>query len=151
VSRHIVFDSAPLGIISKPARSAEVIAIINWATDCLAAGHGLYIPEVIDYEVRRELLRAGKAAGIVELDKLKDQFRYVPITTDAILVAADLWAQSRRSGFATGDPKRLDIDVILAAQAITLDAPTSDTIVATTNVGHLARFIAADLWANIKP
>lgn len=37
--------------------------------------------------------------------------------------------------------------MILAAQVLTLGLP--DTIVATTNVGHIARFTPADLWRNI--
>jgi len=39
--------------------------------------------------------------------------------------------------------------MILAAQALTLGDP--DVIIATTNVGHLARFVPADLWQNIAP
>ena len=148
---HILLDSAPLGIISNPARSAEVIAITNWSTSCLTAGHKIYIPEVIDYEVRRELLRAAKTSGIAKLDSLKSTLRYLPITTSSMLLAADLWAKSRRSGLSTGDPKKLDIDVILAAQALTLGVAATDIIVATTNVSHLSRFVAADLWTNIKP
>ncbi|MEO7718666.1 MAG: hypothetical protein ABIY70_20910 [Capsulimonas sp.] len=68
-----------------------------------------------------------------------------------MLRAADLWAQARNAGQPTGDPKKLDIDVILAAQALTLDAPIADIVIATSNVGHLARFTTADLWTNIHP
>ena len=66
-----------------------------------------------------------------------------------MLLAADLWANSRQSGLATGDPKKLDIDVILAAQALSLGVPASDLVVATSNVAHLSRFVSADLWSNI--
>ena len=68
-----------------------------------------------------------------------------------MLLAADLWSRSRQSGLATGDPKKLDIDVILAAQAMTLGVPVSDLIVATSNISHISRFVPADLWRNIKP
>jgi hypothetical protein len=37
--------------------------------------------------------------------------------------------------------------MILIAQAMTLGTP--NVAIATTNVGHLSRFIAADLWQNI--
>ena len=147
--RHILLDSSPLGLLSSPAPSPQVVAINNWAVACLAAGHFLYIPEVIDYELRRELLRAGKAAGLAKLDRLKTQLQYLPITTDSMRRAAELWAQSRRSGRPTSDPKSLDIDVILAGQALTLVAPPLDVVVATDNVGHLTRFVAADLWTNL--
>ncbi len=151
MTRHILLDSAPLGLLSKPVRTAEVIAITDWMTDCLAAGHKMYIPEVIDYELRRELLRAGKASGIAKLDSLKTVLRYLPLTTPAMLRAADLWASARNSGFSTGDPKKLDIDVILCAQALTLPEPPAAIIVATANVSHIARFVSADLWTNITP
>src|SRR6185437_5183074 len=107
----------------------------QWGRACLAAGHHIYIPEVIDYELRRELLRAGKTLSVARLDGLKATFRYLPITTEAMRLAAGLWAQSRRQGRPTGDPNKLDIDVILAAQAMTLAAPLSDIIVAASNVG----------------
>ncbi len=147
---HILLDSSPLGLLSKPVRGT-VVPITHWAAGCLAAGHELYVPEVIDYELRRELLRAGKVNSVRELDRLKSAFNFLPITSPAMLLAADLWATSRQVGLPTGDPKKLDIDVILAAQALTLGVPTNDLIVATSNVAHLARFVPADLWSNITP
>ena len=45
-----------------------------------------------------------------------------------------------------GDPRELNADVILAAQAIRLGAT-----VATDNVGHLAQFVEARPWSTIKP
>jgi len=151
VTRHIVLDSSPLGLLSSPSASADALSIAQWSRALLAAGHQIYIPEIIDYELRRELLRANKTNGIAKLDGLKAVFSYLPITTTAMLQAADLWAYSRRAGIPTGDPKKLDVDVILAAQAITLAVPTSDIIVATANVAHISRFVSADLWTNITP
>ena len=151
MSRHIVLDSSPLGLLTNPSGSGEVIAINQWGRACLAAGHHLYVPEVIDYELRRELLRAGKTSGLALLDSLKILCDYLPITTVAMLRAADLWAFARRTGVPTGDPKKLDIDVILASQALTLSVPASDIIVATSNASHIARFVAADQWSNIRP
>lgn len=145
---HILLDSYPPGALSHPTPD---VGIIQWAADCQAAGHEIYVPEVIDYEVRRELLRARKNAGVSNLDALKTAFQFLPINSAAMLLAADLWAKSRQSGLPTGDPKKLDIDVILAAQALTLGVPASDLVVATSNVAHLARFVPADLWNNIQP
>jgi hypothetical protein len=89
MSRHILLDSTPLGLLTKPIRNATVVAITQWAASCLAAGHRIYVPEVIDS---------------------------------------------------------------LAAQAFTVQIPTGDDIiVATDNVGHLSRFVSADLWGNIAP
>jgi len=151
MSRNILLDSQPLGLISTPVRSANVVAITNWARSCLAAGHSIYIPEVIDYELRRELLRARKVNGVTKLNSLRSLLSFLPITSDAMLCAADLWATSRQSGLSTGDPKKLDIDVILAAQALTIGAPASTLIVATSNASHLSRFVAADRWTDIAP
>ena len=152
----IVFlDSHPLSTIAGPSGAPAVTAITAWAVSLLAAGHRLYVPEVIDYELRRELVRAGKASSLRELDAQKARFRYSPITTAAMLLAADLWAGMRNSGTPTGDPKALDIDVILAAQALTegqaLGLPHPNVIVATSNVAHLSRLVTADLWQNIQP
>jgi predicted nucleic acid-binding protein len=146
---HILLDSFPLGLASKSPKSADVLGFDQWSRGMLAAGNRIYIPEVIDYELRRELLRANKTNSIRGLDGLKTIFRYLPITTDAMLRAAELWAHSRRTGIPTGDPKKLDIDVILAAQALTLPVSSTGVIVATSNVAHLARFVPADHWNNI--
>ena len=145
---HILLDSYPLGALSHPKPD---IGIVKWAAACQSAGHRLYVPEVIDYEIRRELLRANKQSGIRNLDALRVAFRFLPISSPAMLLAATLWAQSRQSGLPTGDPKKLDIDVILAAQALTLGVPASDLIIATSNIAHISRFVPADLWANIAP
>ncbi len=147
---HILLDSSPLGLLSKPVRGTAA-PIANWAAACLAAGHELYVPEVIDYELRRELLRAGKVNSLRELDRLKSAFNFLPITSTAMLRAADLWASSRQSGLATGDPKKLDIDVILAAQALTIGGAAEDLIVATSNAAHLSRFVRAESWSSIQP
>ena len=147
--RHIFLDSSPLGLLSNPASSPEVLDILNWAGARLGNGDRFYIPEIIDYEVRRELIRAGKTAGIRELNRLQANFHFVPITSAAITLAAQLWAQARNRGTATGDPKKIDIDVILAAQALTSGIPHTDLVVVTENVKHLAQFVTADEWRNL--
>jgi predicted nucleic acid-binding protein len=150
--RHIFLDSAPLSALSlPPAAGAPLTAIAQWARSCLAAGNQIYVPEVIDYELRRELLRSGKTASVEELDRLHSVFHYLPITTRAMQHAAQLWATARNRGIATGDPKKLDVDVILAAQALTLSVPASDIVVATPNVAHISHFVRAADWSSITP
>ena len=117
----------------------------------MSAGHTIYIPEVIDYELRRELLRANKTNSVKKLDRLKVILRFVPITSAAMLLAADLWATSRQSGLATGDPKKLDVDVILAAQALTIGVAAEDLIIATSNAAHLSRIVRPGNWSSIQP
>ncbi len=113
----------------------------------MAQGRRIVVPEVVDYEVRRELLRAGKTNGIVRLNTIQAALEYVPITTSAMLLAADLWAQARQQGQPTADIHALDGDVILCAQALTLGVPANEIVVATLNVGHLARFLTAETLA----
>ena len=149
--KHILLDSSALGLISKPAANADVFAITQWSRDCIASGHQIYIPEVIDYELRRELVRAGKTKSIAKLDGLKLVLNYLPLTTPTMVRAADLWAYSRQNGIATGDPQKLDVDVILCAQALTLPVAPAAIIVATSNARHISNFVTAGLWTNITP
>jgi predicted nucleic acid-binding protein len=107
------------------------------------------IPEIADYEVRRELLRAGMFVSIVELDKLAQLVDYLPLSTATMRKAAELWATARQQGRPTASDRTIDGDVILAAQALTLGA--SNVVVATTNVSHLSRFVHAEIWQNISP
>ena len=65
---HILLDSYPLGALSHPTPD---VGIVKWAAACLTAGHQIYAPEVIDYEVRRELLRARKYSGVITPHGLK--------------------------------------------------------------------------------
>jgi hypothetical protein len=63
-----------------------------------------------------------------------------------MLKAAELWAEARKRGRPTADPKELDGDVILAAQAALVADEGNEVIIATTNVGHLSQFIDAREW-----
>jgi predicted nucleic acid-binding protein len=107
----------------------------------------LIVPEITDYEVRRELLRAGKSKGVAQLDALIGLLEYLPLTTPAMRQAAIFWAQARQQGRPTAGDQTIDGDMILAGQAMTLGV--TDVVIATTNVGHLARFAPAELWPNI--
>ncbi|MEK6262814.1 MAG: nuclease [Planctomycetota bacterium] len=105
------------------------------------------MPEIADYEVRRELLRANKVNGLALLDTLTESLDYLPLTTAVMRRAARLWADARQSGQPTDNT--IDGDVILAAQALSLGV--DDYVVATTNVGHLSRFAPDQLWNEIEP
>ncbi|WP_243147098.1 nucleic acid-binding protein [Scytonema sp. UIC 10036] len=108
------------------------------------------MPEIVDYEVRRELLRANKLAGIKRLNEFKMRLEYVQINTATMLQAAQFWAEARRRGIPTADPKALDGDVILAAQAKLIEANDDIVVIATTNVNHLSQFVDARLWQEIE-
>jgi predicted nucleic acid-binding protein len=148
---YIFLDSAPLSTLASPARTPEISAILKWAKDCGSAGHNLFIPEIVDYEVRRELLRSKKTSGLKILDTLQSDLTYVPLTTQAMLLAAELWAQTRQQGKPTSHDENIDVDVILAAQAMSCGLPVSDIVIATVNPRHLSLFVNADIWSNIVP
>ena len=146
---HLFLDTTPLGLLTQRTGRPEAEACRDWLASRLSSGVNVYIPEIADYELRRELVRAGKTAGVARLDLLKDSLRYLPITTEAMLLAADLWARARRRGFVTADEKALDGDVILAAQALSSGIAASEIIVVTSNPSHLSHFLAARRWEEI--
>jgi predicted nucleic acid-binding protein len=150
MTRYILLDSGPLGMVAHPRASGMTLNCQLWLNTQLERGAIVFIPEIADYEVRRELIRAGKVRSIRQLDQLKATLEYVPITTEIMLKAADLWAEVRQSGQPTADPSALDGDVILAAQAMAIAQQRQQVvIIATTNVGHLARFTIAQHWQAI--
>ena len=144
----ILLDSPPLSLLTHAKVPPSTVAVLQWARDMRVAGHTLRVPAVADYEVRRELERSKKLRSIVRLDGWRGE--YLPLTESAIKLAARLWAQVRNGGLTTADPKELDGDVLIAAQALDLGLPASDFIVATSNVSHLSRLVPADEWQNIK-
>ena len=68
MSKLIILDAGPLGLLTNPKRTAKTIACQKWLQALVAAGHRVLVPEITDYEVRRELLRAKKVKGLGKLD-----------------------------------------------------------------------------------
>ncbi|MEH1797074.1 nuclease [Nostoc sp.] len=120
MSQVILLDSGPLGLVTNPKLSAESLACTQWLQLLASSGSRVIIPEIADYEVRRELLRANKVKGIARLDELSQLLEYLPITTTAMRQAALFWAQARQQGQPTSGDKTIDGDIILVAQAVTL-------------------------------
>ena len=147
MSRTIVLDSGPLGLITNPRASPAAAACGRWVVDAIRDGAAVMVPEIADYEVRRELIRARRTAGIERLDAFIAEVEFLPVSTAAMRRAASFWAEARQRGRPTAPDPALDGDVILAAQAATLNRP--DVIVATTNARHLSQFVAAELWSDI--
>ncbi len=149
MSRIILLDSGPLGMVSNPKAKPPYLQCQLWLESLLQNNETVIVPEIADYEIRRELIRAGKTAGIRKLDQLRSLLTYCPISTETMLLAAELWAQSRKAGKPTADPKALDGDVILAAQAKLLEFGGNQVVIATTNVGHLSQFVDAREWQQV--
>jgi len=148
VSDAVVLDTTPLGILCHPRNPPHVAACRQWLARLMVAGRRVKVPEIGGYEVRRELIRIGSNHALINLDQLANQLEYLPLVTTAMRLAAGLWAQAHSTGQPTAVDHSLDTDVILAAQALNLNAPV---IVATGNPAHLARFVPAQLWSMITP
>jgi len=147
VSRIVLLDAGPLGLVTNPNLSPQSVACAEWLQSLVSRRIRVLLPEIADYEVRRELLRANKLKGIERLDVLGELLEYLPLTTAAMRQAAKLWEQARQQGQPTAGDKTIDGDMILAGQAAVLGKV--DVVIATTNIGHLRRFAPADLWQDI--
>src|ERR1700681_1616589 len=107
----VVLDTGPLGLLTAPPRRPEARACSHWLADLVAARHRIVIPEITDYELRRELLRAGKHARVQRLDALAEATEYLHITTAVMRRAAELWAQARKHGQPMAADNTIDADV----------------------------------------
>lgn len=145
----VFLDAGPLGMVINPMAEARNDACNRWMVELVRRGFRIVVPEIADYEVRRELVRARLTKALTRLDNLKTTITYCPLTTDAMLRAAEFWAYVRNIGKPTADDKELDGDVILAAQAEVHARMAGDVVIATTNVRHLSLIAKARLWEEI--
>jgi hypothetical protein len=147
----VVLDTGPLGIATKRRGAPDADTCRSWIERGVRSGTKFVVPAIAYFEVRRELERINNQIGIGRLESFCNAVpdRYVILTDSALRLACTLWASARRHGRPTADPRELDCDVLIAAQALSIGVPESDVIIATSNVGHLAQFVAADTWTNI--
>jgi predicted nucleic acid-binding protein len=121
----LLLDSNILAKILRPdldENKPVAVAILHLQED---PRFQVFIPEIVDYELRRKLLHLGHRPhqgrkwareALVDLDELVS-LGYVPLTTETMRLAARIWAQTRSAGQLRGPEDGLDVDVILAAQA----------------------------------
>jgi len=149
MSTVILLDAGPLGLVTNPGSTQDTLNCQYWLESLLLNGVKVKVPAIADYEVRRSLLLYNKFRGIQSLNALRKKIGYIPVTPDAWLEAAQLWAQVRKQGLPTADNKTLDGDVILAAQARVIERDGHEVIVATMNMRHLSRLVVAKEWRDI--
>ena len=149
--RAIVLDSTPLGLLVRRPGFKPGDDCRDWLKRHSQSGVRFYVPAIIAYELRRELIRLGSASSEAVLDNfIKARHdRYLLLTDAHLKHAAQLWADARKRGRPTADKFALDIDVILAAQALSLSLPAGEFVVATENVAHLSLFVPAQPWQSI--
>jgi predicted nucleic acid-binding protein len=148
---NLVLDTGILGqlVHSKPSRNR---AVVQWLLTTLRREREfvhIFVPEIADYELRRKLLHLisksqASPKSIRILDQIETFLEYLPLNTTTMRHAAELWAISRQQGFPTTDDRSLDGDVILAAQALSVDG-----VVVTSNQKHLERFAPTKMWNEI--
>jgi hypothetical protein len=64
VSQIIVLDSTPLGLILNKPGLAPAEACRRWIIARENDGARIVVPEIVDYEIRRELLRVGRTRSV---------------------------------------------------------------------------------------
>jgi hypothetical protein len=147
-----MLDAGPLWLLTNLRGKPPSDQCRLWLEELVAAGAKIFLPEIADYETRREFLRRNETVGITRLDGFKRRLQYRKITTAAMLEAAGFWAYVRAQGMPTADDKALDADAILAGQAIVAGGPSDTVTIATVNLRHLIRFpgVNAAIWLEIK-
>lgn len=134
----LVMDTGVLGELCHPRYARSRIRLfaekIRRTEDIV-----IFLPEIADYELRRELLRyamknnQGTSRSLQRIDKLSELFDYLHLDTPTLREGARLWAKVRNAGRPTSDPHALDGDAILAAQALKVRG-----IVVTYNTAHFS-------------
>lgn len=150
----IVLDTTPLGLLTQKKGIAEADACRAWAAGLAQFGCRFFVPEIADYELRREFVRQGNLGAVSRMDIFNAGVSgsYLPLTTPEVRQAAALWARVRNQGRTTAPPEALDGDALIAAQADLLDFAAlglSSVVVATANAGHLSVLTTAALWSDI--
>lgn len=102
----VILDSGVLGLLASPIQDAsetednEISQCTEWFYSLLAKSVYVVTSEISDYEVRRELIRI-KSKGLENLDSFRDLdlIDFLPLTTDVLKKAAELWADTRQNSF----------------------------------------------------
>jgi predicted nucleic acid-binding protein len=139
----VILDATPTGLAAKAKGKPDADAFHAWL-EGIKAGYDVAVPGIARYEVRREIFRTGAVGSLGRLDHLHPGMAFLPITDEIMDIASELWAHVRRAGIPTAPDERLDGDAILAATAIVAAQSFDEVIIATKNVGHLARFPGVD-------
>lgn len=148
MSDAIVLDSSPLALLCHPKNSLRASECRRWAERQHRLGRRVIVPEISDYEIRREFIRRSGGRSLALLDRLGERFEYLPLSTAIMRRAAELWAHLRTLGRPSASTKKLDADVLLMAQAMSL--LPGNFIIATANVRHFMPLVRAELWENIQ-
>jgi len=152
MNRVAVIDSGLLGEIIKRHPSADVTRWIEFMVENEIV---LRIPEIIDYEIRRELilqdLKGNSEArkSLSKLNRYRQTNRLIPLEPSITFTdACELWANLRFNSQPTADIKNIDVDVILVTQALSIKKDFDEIIIVTGNLSDLRRFshLGIKIW-----
>lgn len=151
----VLLDSKPLGMVTAPRASDATNECNQWLDGLLERNVKVRVPEIIDYELRRKYIHRDNLKSIRFLDLLASNIGYLKVDTETFLKAAALWGSLRKIGQGTAPPDRLDVDCILAAQAIQAAEAGEEVRIATIDISDLIRYdtenVKALTWKDIKP
>ncbi len=147
----ILLDTGILGSLCHPAKATSR-PVVEWLAGLLVADRAdleVILPEICDYELRRKLLHLvakgqSDARSVQRLDDLGKLLEFLPLDTDTLRNAAQLWADARTRGRPTAPDHAIDGDVILAAQALQVGG-----VIVTANRKHLSQFVATLDWTQV--
>ncbi len=158
----VVLDTGVLGLLASPIReiseaeNSEITRCTEWFYSLLAKSVYFVTSDISDYEVRRELIRI-QSQGLDTLDYLrntKNMIDFLPLTTEVMMKAAELWANARQNHISTADDKNIDADMIITAQWMILKEsfPGRGVFIATKNLRHMKIFAKDNAleWIDIK-
>lgn len=150
MNRFIVLDSGPLRLTTLAAHKPDADNCRAWIAAMKADGAVIVVTEIADYEVRRRHCKDQATAGLRRLDAMKAAHEYRPITTEIMLLAAELWGMMRRIGRGPSPPEAIDGDAILVATVRFLGR-AGDIVTIATGDGDITRFPGIDArgWKTI--
>jgi len=98
MTKVIVLDSAPLGLLFQRPGFQEADECREWLKRHLSAGTRVIVPEIVNYELRRELLRMGRIAAADALAQVNRAVPglFLPINTARPAPRRMGWAAGRR-------------------------------------------------------
>jgi predicted nucleic acid-binding protein len=149
----LLLDSNILSQIVRPTVEENRPVVTTIARLLRDVRFRVYVPEIIDYELRRKLLhlaqrphqsRKWAQEALTVLDRLV-LTGYLPLTTETMRLAARTWAQTRAHGLSRGPEDSLDVDVILAAQAKQVGGH-----ILTTNERHFRNIAEIFDWRSFQ-
>ena len=136
--RVVVIDSGPLGYLVNKKNFKESERWFNFVRIVLQAE--IQLPAIIDYESGRNYKLEKLTNSIVGLNKFRERDEYLELTDLDLELAKSLWAYCRSIGRPTANKDRIDVDVILVAQAISLFEDFSEVIIITVDPKDLGTF-----------